>query len=80
MWEKEMQLRRKQRATRRARDGDPDRHIFETQQQQDHTNKDDRKRKEMTKPNHTTELIQEWLALITQLDGTGGHEPILKRT
>jgi hypothetical protein len=26
--------------------------------------------KEITKPNHTTEWIQEWLALITQLDGT----------
>jgi hypothetical protein len=46
------------------------------QQQQKHKNKDDKKiRKEITKPNHTTEWIQEWLALITQLDGTGGHEP-----
>jgi hypothetical protein len=45
--------------------------IIETQQQQKHKNKKDKKRK----PNHTIEWIQERLALITQLDGTGGHEP-----
>jgi hypothetical protein len=49
--------------------------IIETQQQQKHKNKKDKKRKEITKPNHTTEWIQEWLALITQLNGTGGQEP-----
>jgi hypothetical protein len=32
-----------------------------------------------TQPHHR-KWIQEWLALITQLDGTGGHEPLSKMT
>ena len=73
--EKEMQLRQQQReeqpgAWRSERDT-----AIETQQQQKHKNKKDKKKKKITKTNHTTEWIQEWLALITQLDGTGGHEP-----
>jgi hypothetical protein len=54
--------------------------IYETEQQQEQKKKDDKKkkRKEITKPNHTTEWIQEWLTVITQLDGTGGHEPLSK--
>ena len=52
--------------------------IYETEQQQEQKKKDDKKRKEITKPNHTTEWIQEWLTMITQLDGTGGHEPLSK--
>ena len=52
--------------------------IIETQQQQKHKNEKDKKRKKITKTNHTTEWIQEWLAMTAQLDGTGGHEPISK--
>jgi hypothetical protein len=52
--------------------------IYETEQQQNQKNKDVKKRKEITKPNHTTEWIQEWLTLLMQLDRTGGHEPLLK--
>jgi hypothetical protein len=48
--------------------------LIETQQQQKHKNKKDKKKKKTAKTNHTTEWIREWLALITQLDGTGGHE------
>jgi hypothetical protein len=52
--------------------------IYETEQQQKHKNKDDKKREKNTKLNHTTEWIQEWLTLITQLDRTGGHERLSK--
>jgi hypothetical protein len=52
--------------------------ITETQQHQKHKNKKDKKRKKITKTNHTTEWIQEWLTMITRLDGTGGHEPLSK--
>ena len=52
--------------------------IYEMEQQQEQKKKDDKKRREITKPNHTTESIREWLTLITQLDGTGGHEPLSK--
>jgi hypothetical protein len=52
--------------------------IIETEQQQEQKNKDDKKWKEITKPNHTAEWIREWLALLTQLDGTGGHERLSK--
>ena len=45
-----------------------------TEQQQEQKIKNDKKRKEITKPNHTAEWIREWLTLITQLDGTGGQE------
>jgi hypothetical protein len=48
---------------------------IETQQHQKHKKKKDKKRKKI---NHTTEWIQEWLTMITQLDGTGGHEPLSK--
>ena len=41
--------------------------------------KNDKKRKKITKPNHTAEWIHEWLTLTTQLDGTGGHRQLLKR-
>jgi hypothetical protein len=70
--EKEMRLRRKQREEQAT---EIQITTIETQQQQKCKNKDDKKRKEIMKPNHTTEWIQERLALITQLDGTGGHEP-----
>jgi hypothetical protein len=53
--------------------------IYETEQQQEQKNKDDKKRKEITKPNRTAEWIHEWLTLLTQLDGTGGHERLSKR-
>jgi hypothetical protein len=53
--------------------------IYETEQQQEQKIKDDKKRKEITKPNHTVEWLHKWLALITQLDGTGGHERLSKR-
>jgi hypothetical protein len=52
--------------------------IYETEQQQNHKNKDVKKREKNTKLNHTTEWIQEWLTLITQLDRTGGHERLSK--
>jgi hypothetical protein len=49
--------------------------IIDTQQQQKHKNKKDKKRKKITKTNHTTgECIQEWLTMITQLDGTRGKK------
>jgi hypothetical protein len=54
--------------------------IYETEQEQEQKIKDDKKRKEITNPNHTAEWIHEWLALITQLDGTGGHERLSKRS
>jgi hypothetical protein len=77
-WEKEMQLR----ATKREQKGEQATEtqviIYETEQQQEQKKKDDKKRKEITTPNHTTEWIQEWLTMITQLDGTGGHEPLSK--
>jgi hypothetical protein len=53
--------------------------IYETEQQQEQKIKDDKKRKEVMKPNHTAEWIREWLTLITQLGGTGGHERLSKR-
>ena len=49
--------------------------IYKTTQQQKQKNKDDKKRK---KHNHTTGWIREWLTLLTQLDGTGGHERLSK--
>jgi hypothetical protein len=70
-----MQLRRKQKEEQAT---EIQITIYETEQQQEQKKKDDKKRKKITKPNHTTEWIQEWLALITQLDGTGGHEPLSK--
>jgi hypothetical protein len=73
--EKEMQLRRKQKEEHAT---EVQITTYETEQQQEQKKKDDKKRKEITKPNHTTEWIQEWPALITQLDGTGGHEPLSK--
>jgi hypothetical protein len=47
--------------------------IYETEQQQEHKIKNDKKRKKITKSNHAAEWIHVWLALITQLDRTGGH-------
>jgi hypothetical protein len=77
-WEKEMQLRRKQKEEQETTEAQII--IYETEQQQEQKEKDGNKRKEITKPNHTTEWTQEWLTLITQLDGTGGHEPLSKMT
>ena len=74
--EKEMKLRQQQREEQATEIRDT---ITETQQQQKHKNKKDKKRKKITKTNHTTgECIQEWLTMITQLDGTGGHEQLSK--
>ena len=73
--EKEMELRQQQREEQAMEIRDT---IIETQQQQKHKNKKDKKRKKITKTNHTTEWIQEWLTMITQLDGTGGHEQLSK--
>jgi hypothetical protein len=73
--EKEMELRQQQREEQAMEIRDT---IIETQQQQKHKNKNDKKRKKITKTNHTTEWIQEWLMMITQLDGTGGHEQLSK--
>jgi hypothetical protein len=75
-WEKEMQLRREQKEEQAT---ETQITIYETEQQQEQKIKDDKKRKEITKPNHTAEWIREWLTLITQLDGTGGHEQLSKR-
>jgi hypothetical protein len=75
-WEKEMQLRRKQKEEQAT---EVQVIIYETEQQQEQKNKDDKKRKETTKQNHTTEWIRERLALLTQLDRTGGHERLSKR-
>jgi hypothetical protein len=75
-WEKEMQLRREQKEEQATETRVI---IYETEQQQEQKIKDDKKRKEITKPNHAVEWIREWLALITQLDGTGGHERLSKR-
>ena len=66
-----MQLRREQREEQAT---ETQLIIYETEQQQEQKIKDDKKRKEITKSNHTAEWIREWLTLITQLDGTGGHE------
>jgi hypothetical protein len=52
--------------------------IYEAIQQQKQKNKDDKKRKKITKHNHTIGWIREWLALLTQLDGMGGHERLSK--
>jgi hypothetical protein len=75
-WEKEMQLRRKQKEEQAT---EAQIIIYETELHFEQKTKDDKKRKEVTKPNHTAEWSREWLALITQLDGTGGHERLSKR-
>jgi hypothetical protein len=75
-WEKEMQLRKKQRDEQAT---EVQITTYETEQQQEQKNKDNKKRKETTKQNHTIEWIREWLTLLTQLDGTGGHERLSKR-
>jgi hypothetical protein len=71
-----MQLRREQKEEQAT---ETEIIIYETEQQQGHEIKNDKKRKKITKPNHTAEWIHEWLALITQLDGTGGHGQLSKR-
>jgi hypothetical protein len=71
-----MQLRREQKEEQAT---ETQITICETEQQQEQKIKDDKKRKEITKPNHTAEWIREWLALIMQLDGTGGYERLSKR-
>jgi hypothetical protein len=70
-----MQLRREQKEEQAT---ETQITTYETEQQQEQKKKDDKKRKKITKPNHTTEWIQEWLTAITQLDGTGGHEQLSK--
>jgi hypothetical protein len=70
-----MQLRRKQKEEHAT---EVQITIYETEQQQEQKNKDDKKRKKITKHNHTIEWIREWLTLLTQLDGTGGHERLSK--
>jgi hypothetical protein len=80
-WETEMQLRREQKEEQAT---ETEIAIYETELQQEHKIKNDKKRREITKPNHTVEWIREWLrrwlTLITQLDGTGGHGQISKRS
>jgi hypothetical protein len=71
-----MQLRREQKEEQAT---ETEIIIYETEQQQEHKIKNDKKRKEITKPNHTAEWIHEWLTLITQLDGTGRHGQLSKR-
>jgi hypothetical protein len=71
-----MQLRREQKGEQAT---ETEIATYETEQQQGHKVKNDKKRKEVTKPNHAVEWIHEWLALITQLDGTGGHGQLSKR-
>jgi hypothetical protein len=66
------------RAKRRTSDGGPDHYHRDGTTAQGQKNKDDKMRKEIAKPNHTVEWIQEWLTLLTQLDGTGGHERLSK--
>jgi hypothetical protein len=75
-WETEMQLRREQKEEQAT---ETEIIIYETEQQQEQKIKNDKKRKEITKPNHTAEWICEWLTLITQLDRTGGHGQLSKR-
>jgi hypothetical protein len=53
-WEKEMQLRRKQKEKQET---EVQITIYETEQQQEQKKKDDKKRKDIAKPNHTTEWI-----------------------
>ena len=70
-------------ATGRASDGDPDHHNRRNNNKNTRTRTTrNKKRKEITKPNHTTEWIQEWLAPITQLnDGiTVSHSENFART
>jgi hypothetical protein len=71
-----MQLRREQKEEQAT---ETEVIIYETEQQQEQKIKNDKKRKETTKPNHTAEWIREWLTPITQLDGTGGHGQLSKR-
>jgi hypothetical protein len=70
-----MQLRRKQKEEQAT---EVQIIIYETIQQQKQKNKVDKKRKKITKHNHTIGWIREWLTLLTQLDGTGGHERLSK--
>jgi hypothetical protein len=71
-----MQLRREQKEEQAT---ETEVIIYETEQQQEQKIKDGKKRKGITKPGHTAEWIREWLALITQLDGTGGPGQLSKR-
>jgi hypothetical protein len=76
-WETEMTMRRVQKEEQAT---ETEIIIHEMEQQQEHKIRNDKKRKKITKPNHTTaEWIHEWLTLITQLDGTGGHRQLSKR-
>jgi hypothetical protein len=68
-----MQLRREQKEEQAT---ETEIIICETEQQQEQKIKNDKKRKEITKPNRTAEWIREWLALITNHAtrwNTGGH-------
>ena len=75
-WETEMILRRVQKEEQAT---ETEIINYETEQQQEHKVRNDKKRKKITKPNHTVEWIHEWLTLTTQLDGTGGHRQLSKR-
>ena len=75
-WETEMALRRVQREEQAT---ETEIVNYETEQQQEHKIRNDKKRKKITKPIYTVEWIHEWLTLITQLDGTGGHGQLSKR-
>ena len=75
-WETEMIVRKVQKEEQAT---ETEIIIYETEQQQEHKIRNDKKRKKITKPNHTVEWIHEWLTLITQLDGTGGHRQLSKR-
>jgi hypothetical protein len=63
-----MKLRRKQKEEQAT---ETQITIYETEQQQEQKIKDDKKRKEITKPNHTAEWIREWLTLIAQTRRNG---------
>ena len=75
-WETEMIVRKVQKEEQAT---ETEIIIYETEQQQEHKIRNDKKRKKITKPNHTVEWIHEWLTLTTQLDGTGGHRQLSKR-
>ena len=63
----------------RTSDGDRNRHLRDGATTRAKDQGRGKKRKEITKPGHTVEWIREWLTLITQLDGTGGHGELSKR-
>jgi hypothetical protein len=75
-WETEMIMRKVQKEEQAT---ETEIINYETEQQQEHKTRNDKKRKKITNPNHTVEWVHEWLTLTTQLDGTGGHRQLSKR-